>query len=210
MKLKPVHARALVRLAFSEGGRVDRLKDLKLELKKKDRQELVQAKLLETGRARGSQWLELTESGWRWVSENLRHQMPRGSGLLSDVLGYIDRFLKANNGALADLIGARNIRTNPTAAGPTGIPEEGIKQLILQESLALNGGRANERVRLSQLRMRLSVVPRHSVDRALFELQDAGLIVLYPLDYLPDITAEDEGACVRVGGEPRHILYVRK
>jgi hypothetical protein len=140
--------------------------------------------------------------------------MPRGSELLSDVLRYVDCFLKANNAALVDLISTRNIRSGPTAelvaGASTSIPEDGIKQLVLQESLALNEGRANERVRLSELRMRLSAVPRHAVDSALFELQDTGSIVLYPLDYLPDITAADEKACVRVGGEPRHILYVRK
>ncbi len=216
LELKAVQARALVRLAFTEGGKVARLTDLKPKLTPKDRQKLVQARLLETGKGpKGAKSLELTEAGWRWVSENLSRPMPKGSELLGDVLRYVDRFLKSNEAALVDLVSARNIRPgrqpeNGLPGGAANFRQDAFKQLLLKESLGLNNGRANQRVRLSDLRPRLGFVPREVVDGALFELQNEGAIVLYPIDYAPDITAADEEACVRVGGEPRHILYVQR
>lgn len=50
---------------------------------------------------------------------------------------------------------------------------------------------------------------REEQDAALIAAQRAGRIVLYRNDDTPSITAADHEAALLVGGQPRHLLYVK-
>ena len=80
------------------------------------------------------------------------------------------------------------------------------EELILDEVRKM-GGTADKPVRIPALRKRLSLLLKPSrFDKALGELQGARKVVLYRDDN--NVTAETEGAYF-VGGQPRHILYLR-
>jgi hypothetical protein len=80
------------------------------------------------------------------------------------------------------------------------------EELILDEVRKM--GSTNEKpVRIPALRKRLALLLKPSrFDKALGELQTARKVVLYRDDN--NVTAETEGAYF-VGGQPRHILYLR-
>ena len=198
--LKPTQARALLRLAFTPGGMVERADDLKPKLDTAERRTLEQYGLVATRKKRSVQ-IELTEQGWGWLSRNLSHQMPKGSELLADVLKTLDGYLRASQTSLAEFLRYQSEK-------PPEKPSPDLREPILREALAINGGR-HERVRLSDLRARLAGIPRPDVDRALLELQSEGRITLFPIDLPSDRRPADLEASIQVAGEERHILYVR-
>jgi len=211
MELKDFQARALIGLAFRVGGRVEKLSELKPKLELSHRQRLLQEKLVEVSKGpRGAKSMELTETGWRWVSENLQHSMPKGSEILADVLKSVSQFLAANDIGFGDFVSAQKVLNTQryTDAERSQYSLE-ISDLVLSHIHQLTGGSSGERVRLADLKSRLGDVPKKVFDRALLDLQNSDSIALGSLDFKPDIRQEDEEAAVMVGGEARHILYLR-
>lgn len=80
------------------------------------------------------------------------------------------------------------------------------EELILDEARKM-GGTTEKPVRIPALRKRLALLLKPSrFDKALGELQTSRKVVLYRDDN--NVTAEAEGAYF-IGGQPRHILYLR-
>lgn len=99
------------------------------------------------------------------------------------------------------------IRSKPPSSSQTA---PGLSERIRNVALELGKGSARTRVRLRDLRARLSGVPREQLDRELLELQRSGALVLYRIDDPMDVTKDDEKASLQVAGYPRHILYLER
>jgi hypothetical protein len=64
-------------------------------------------------------------------------------------------------------------------------------------------------IRLATLREALKGMSRAEQDSQLSALHKSGKIALYREDNTPKMTAADHAAALSVGGNPRHILYVK-
>ncbi len=190
---------ALIQLAFHGGEVASLTKVLKPELKAKDRRPLEQGGLVESAqKTRGSRHLVLTETGWRWVMDNLATDLP-GRDSVSLILGVVDRYLRRNEMSLHDLLNGES----KSRAG-------NLEELVVQEALRLGDGRITERIRLRKLRPMLSPSSREDQDDALRRLQQQEIISLIRIDLPSDYTIADEEAAIRIGGEARHALILRK
>jgi hypothetical protein len=91
---------------------------------------------------------------------------------------------------------------------PVPIPDpQTFLQFIkdLPESARMPGGA----IRIAELKSAIPELPVKEVDTLLIELQMLGWIVLYPFTSPADITRRDWDAAVRIGGDARHMLYVK-
>jgi hypothetical protein len=64
-------------------------------------------------------------------------------------------------------------------------------------------------IRLADVRDKLPHLSRSQQDVGLTELHAGRKIALYRDDNTPKVTARDHAAAIHVGGNPRHILYVK-
>jgi hypothetical protein len=175
---------------------------LRKRLPKKERDQLVGAGLLETVKRGLSHHVLPTDAAWAWAAEHYADPLSEsklGAEVLERVLRRLGPFLAGHSTALAEFA-QRAASGGPKA---TARLDERIKAICLD----LAGG-TRRRVRLLALRERLADVPRPDLDVTLLEMQRAGRLVLYPIDDPLDITPADESAALRIGGNPRHILYL--
>jgi len=83
-----------------------------------------------------------------------------------------------------------------------------LESRIYAEARRLGGGRVNTRVRISDLHDALPGVSLGQLHEALLRMQDRDVLVLYRIDFPPDIQHRDKVAALQVAGYPRHILYL--
>jgi len=200
--------RALIQLAFQE-GRVEKIGDLKPDLDPKLRAELVGRKLIQQKKINRSIALELTDSGWRWVMENLDSELPakgQVAGVLMNVLKSLAGFLRANRIDIQDVISQRQVirRDDPEESSK---PSPKAELLSAAEEL---GGAAAPQIRLRDLRPKLGNYSREQVDAAIRELQIEEILSVIPIDLPTDIDESDREAAIEIAGKPRHAIIVRR
>ena len=179
--------------------------------------------------SRKSNFLEVTDSGWAWSAENLDAELPRSQHSVPILRAFLIRlqaWLKVSNVSLAEFIMAQDasVETSPVPAPaptppapeikstPDGTPvaqvdQAGLEQKIEQACLSLTDGRVKERIRLYALRDALPDIERSVLDRTLLDMQNDEKLVLMPLDNKREITDKDREAMLKIGNNPRHILY---
>jgi hypothetical protein len=84
-----------------------------------------------------------------------------------------------------------------------------MRERIRAEYRSLAGGAFNKRVLLKDLRDRLSDVSREALDGALLRMAREEGTSLVELDNRREIQPSDRTAAIQIGGEPRHILWIR-
>lgn len=204
---------------------------VKPELKPKDRRPLVEAGLLEAQKRGSATHLVPTDAAWAWAGAHLDAELlqsKHATHVLHNVLGLLRTFLDQRELTLADLalagapsaervngagaLAASTASPGNEAAVRAGAGSEGavepLPERIRQALWELAGGRTKARVRLAALRERLEGVSRRELDALLLQMQDAGRLVLYPLDNPVELTAADRGAALLVGKNPRHLVYL--
>lgn len=164
-----------------------------------------------------------TDEAWAWASQHLAGPVaavkprkeqksppktpPKKKGrsvnavsVLEALLSHLEQYFEASGETLATLVSKRS---DPVK----GDVSADLAARILEESLDLAGG-IKRRVRLKDLRERLSDVGKEELDRELLSLQSAERLVLYRLDNPAEVTRADEEAALFVAGNPRHIIYL--
>jgi len=183
---------------------------IKPKLYPKERQQLVDAGLLELEKRGQAEHVRATDVAWDWAGAHLDATMPKSPHakiVLENLLATLSEFLPKNELALADLVLAG--RASP--ASSVAHEESGnahVRKRILAAIADIAGGASKKRVRLSQLRERLGDVPRERLDQELLEMQAAHRLVLYRLDNPVEVTPADQHAAVLVAGNPRHLVYL--
>jgi hypothetical protein len=192
--------------------------DLKPKPSTADRNALEKAGLIEHRKVGQKIWLEVTDKGWSWASENLGHALPKksdaGAEILRGWLVKLNEFLSARGFALADVLGSQPAPSAPVNghAGhkPIVAPSISLRDRIRAAYLDATGGRFNKRALLKDIRASLADVERATLDEALTKMQREDAAVLYPLDNRAEITDADRAAAISFAGEPRHILWIER
>ncbi len=176
---------------------------------------------------RRASFVHLTDKAWEWAGQNLCADFPlsiNGARALKDLLGRLDGYLTRCDVSLADLLSASAEAAAEEAPAETPVADESLweeledtspprvdtrlEPAIRRAYCDSSGGHWNVRVRLADLRRRLTGVPREEVDAALLALQAAGALTLYALDNPGEIRPEDQAAALDLGLDQRHILYM--
>jgi len=128
---------------------------------------------------------------------------------ITDRLGIGRRRSKAEAiEAVKDLFSSEATGTPPEPPARTAEPGENLEQMIRAAALELNGGRAEVRIRIADLRKRLAHVPSDELTAALRSLSRRRELTMYPHDDPRQIKPEDEAAAVyTLTGVPQHIIY---
>ncbi len=182
----------------------------KLTIKAPARRVLEDARVVRVEARKGGKRLVLDDDAWDFAATHLSGPLPktpRAARVLSLVLAKVQRSLQTHEHALAEFItGESSDAPRPPREG-VALPTATDEGRIREACLALAEGQIKRRVRLSELRRKLTA-SRESLDRALLALQEQGRLVLYRMDNPAEITAEDERAALSIAGQPRHLVYL--
>ncbi|MFF1614746.1 hypothetical protein ACFVYA_43885 [Amycolatopsis sp. NPDC058278] len=153
---------------------------------------------------------QLTDRGWAWCEEEIAAKTPpppRPQSVLCSslyvVLGGVADFLHRRDLRLADVFGS----TNGVAVEPEAEPEHDLETRIrvaYRELVREPRGW----VALVDLRPKLGGAAAAEVDAVLKELSRTGKAHLVPEDNRKVLTAADQEAAIRVGGEDNHLLSI--
>lgn len=199
----------LWRIALAGGG--DWQKAIKPDLKGGLKERLLGSGLIEVdkkkpeGGGRQILYASLTDRGWQWLSEHLdtriESKSPAAVGIFESLLGRLKDHLHAKDLSLAEFIHPASKDLDPS--------QDGLHHKIEAAYLSLSEGRANVRVRLSDLRDALPGIGREALDSTLLEMATSGQASLFRLDNPLEIGPRDREAILRTpSGEERHILYL--
>lgn len=186
----------------------------KLSIKAPARRALEEAGLIRLEKRKGGGRVILEDDAWDFATENLAGELPktpRAARVLRAVLAKVQRSLQTQDQGLAAFVSGESEVDDSTIGDlaqeghePSGAPDE---DQIRAACLALTHGQTKKRVRLSDLRRKLST-SRESLDHLLVAMQEAGRLVLYRMDNTAEITPEDERAALSIAGQPRHLVYL--
>jgi hypothetical protein len=173
----------------------------------KDRKALEKAKIAASEKRGRSIWIEVTDTGWAWANDHLASPLPTRTQSAGPIfqawLKHLQAFLRREGHALGDVFASPVKLTRTEVDSPIAL-EDRIRSVYLDAT----GGVWNRRVRLAELRRRLSDVAKEPLDAALLKMQQAAQLVLFRLDNQREITEADREAALSVGGEPRHVLHM--
>lgn len=181
---------------------------------------LVEAGLVVLQRRGRSNHIVLTDRAWQWAEENLSAEFSaraNNTPALQGLLYRLKNYLQQSGTPLAELLTAEAPAKAPAPEFATPPPTEPapmpapvpIDDAIRSAYLALSGRQWETRVRLADLRQRLGAYPRTDLDHALLRLQAAGRLVLFRLDDPQDTYEADRDAALLLGGDPRHLIYMK-
>lgn len=182
-------------------GEEPSLSSMRPNLKPAVRKELEEEGLIELEKRGRSTHVIATDDAWSRAFDDLVVEGSKSAyaaTALQHVLNKINHFLSVNDISLAEFL-----RPEENAS-----PKD-LKDKIREAYTKASQGRYNVRVRLTELRTNLDDFPQDEVDRVLGEMELAEDLVLMPLDDPQDIKDEDEAAAVNVGGQKRHIVYMK-
>ncbi|RAI29213.1 hypothetical protein CH340_23085 [Rhodoplanes serenus] len=208
-------------LLVRDGG-VQFQKDIRPEPSPADRRALEAARLITVGkRTRQGIPIALTDHAWSWAADNLGTALTintnAGTAILQGWLTRLDAYMRAQNVALADILGPQRPRRSddetpaetPSAPPPSARPaDQASRARIRAACLDLAGGALNTRVLLRDLRAKLPDIDRATLDAALKRMEQDDEVSLMPLDNRIEIGEADRAAALHVGREPRHIVWV--
>lgn len=152
----------------------------------------------------------LTDRAWQWAEENLDAPFSTTTSVTIALRGLLPRlkhYLQQSGTPLAELLGA--VEAAEEAAEPSAVGTASIDDAIRDAYLALSGGRWEIAVGIGHLRERLGVWTREEQDEALLRMQSERRLVLYPNENPLDIDDVDRAAALYLGGDPRHLVYMR-
>jgi len=184
--------------------------EIKPEVKKPDRDALVEAGLITSEKRGRAVWLEVTDKGWAWAGDHLDADLPKrtihGAAVFQAWLGQLKAFMESRGFALADVLGPQSrAETEPAASG-----HDGLRGRVRQAYLDATGGRLNQRVFLDVLRERLRDVDRSELDETLRKMHLEDGTQLSGSDNPPEITIAMRDASLDFKGERMFVLWITK
>jgi len=197
--LEPILVLALWVLLFT--GKEPKISEMKPQLSPKRRKVLQDRGLVELEKRGRARHLVLTDEAWRWAAEHLDADFSinvNGGRALAGLLPRLKAYLDRHGVSLAEILASGELPAS-----------DDIETRIREAYRAASGGEWNVRIRLADLRRELADIPRETQDRALLEMQSAGVLALYPNNDPRDLTGEDHAAALDVVGARRHLVYMK-
>ena len=192
---------------------------VKPELTVQERKVLVDHGLIELVQRKRSKHMVLTDKAWAWASEQSVTALSRSPdpALLLTLIHKIQAYLQAHEISLAEFFAPAEVTVSeptPTKETPKDNRTLAMVTTTLNEQIQsayykITQGQWNVRVRLADLRKHLIHSSKEAIDAALRQMQLDGQSVLMPLDDPKGIGADDEEAAVNIGGDRRHIVYLK-
>jgi hypothetical protein len=186
-----------------------------------ERKQMIDAGFIELEKRGRANYVILTDKAWRKAADNFDatiSQSKFAADALQALLKRLQIYMRKSNVTLAEIMSpAENVEAEkteyvqevkPRPAESSSKPVDSEKNVEIAYYKA-SGGKWNVRVRLTELRKQLPDVPRTELDTLLLKMQKDEKLVLYPLDYRPEIKPEDEQAAIDIGGYQNHIVYMR-
>jgi hypothetical protein len=187
---------------------------LKPEIEKAERQALEREGLIEIEKKkRGAFWLTVTDKGWDWAELHLADPLPEkassGAFVLRAWLTRLSGYLRAKDARLSEFIVGLETPTMPAHSEPPAADYAGTREKIRGAYRDVAGG-FDRRVLLRDLRPKLKDIDRKLVDATLMQMLRNEEVSLMQLDYRPDVSDADHAAALKIGNEPRHIIWISK
>ena len=182
---------------------------------------LISRGLLEEQKRGRARHLIATDAAWDWANRHLSAELSPGSTaaspILHHVLSQLGAFFARRGLTLADLFSPEappdDVDAPATLTSDAPPPRSQDAVSLVRDQIRatlgrLGHGRAKRRVRLADVREKLSAIPRDRLDAALLAMQSDGELVLYRLDNRAELRPSDHEAALHVGGAPRHLVYL--
>jgi hypothetical protein len=216
--VQPNEMQTLMLWALLARGGEAYAKEIKPEVKAKDRQTLVGLGLIGAAKGtRGAFMLSVTDKGWAWAAEHLDASLPgrstAGCAILQAWLTRLRAYIGAKGVPLSEILApalAEHADAPPERAGAPGGDAAALRERVRATYLAITGGSFNRRALLRDVRERLPDVDRHTLDTTLLRMQVDGDASLMQLDNRLEVTDADRAAAIQIGSEPRHILWIAR
>jgi hypothetical protein len=176
-----------------------------LTVDRKERDNLLDRKLIEADTTRPPYVYELSDTGWRWCADEMATGTPpRGNSLINAlylVLRRVRAHLDRTDHSLADVFGA---------AGPAQAADAapvGTRQRIRSAYAGLAAG-ASDWVRLADLLDSLADVPTDEIHQELRAMERDPAVHIAPDPDQLALTDRDRAAAVRIGGKAKHLIAI--
>ncbi|GGF97421.1 hypothetical protein GCM10007304_09260 [Rhodococcoides trifolii] len=205
----------MVLMAEARSVRNPDLATLGPELKKPQRDRLQNRGLIDIGKDGRSMTLELTDKGWKFCSDLMGTEAPKGaagpSKALFTVMAGLGRWFHRDDIRPAEVFFPRDtpsvISVAPDRAPIVIGPATDVAQHV-RDAYASLASEPGAYVRLSRLRPALDGIPRADLDAAIYELQREPGVHLIPEENQKTLTDEDRDAAVVVGNQHNHLLAI--
>lgn len=206
------------------GGRVLQ-KDIPYDVDAGVRKALKNRNLIETSKGpRGAVVIAVTDKGWEWADRHLDALLPAKSSkkrpavgpyvILQQWLARLAVYKQRAGVSLAELVGEAAATESATApaSAPAPVAPESLPEARRMIEAAYRTRMAREPASscsLKDLRADLPVLDRAGFDQAVLGLVEQGHAVLLRADNNLALTADDNAAGIREGGEVRHLLWIK-
>jgi hypothetical protein len=194
------------------------------KVEKNDREALVAAGHVSSMKKGNAYILTVEDKGWRWGSEHLRHELPRGFQALQDWLIRLHDFLERDGKSLADFIGpapelppepVKKAKPKPGKRAKSKkwkgeLSPDDVRARIEEAYLRVTDGRKAQSALLSKVRAQLPDLDRNTVDVALLRiLQGDPKARLGQISDPKALSQEEHDAAFSPGGEAFHLLWIQ-
>jgi hypothetical protein len=198
----------LVLMAEARAVRNPELASLGPELKKRDRDWLVERGLVEVTTENRAMVLELTDGGWATCAAIVGADVPerpssQGKALYT-VLRALRRYFDRDDLAPGDVFFP--LDDNALAGEPDVLGDETEEKV--RAAYVRLAARAGGWVDLVRLRDELSDLPRHDLDAALTRMYRIPGVSLVPEENQKTLTPDDHAAAIAIGGQAKHLIAI--
>lgn len=158
--------------------------------------------------------ISLTDKGWAYLNDNLDFPLNSGSKSVKVIFGRLLRQLSVKLHSKDLTIDKLfDSKTSPKPPKPPKAPLSTSEELLRhiqkiyreQKSLVMPGGG----LRIAKLWSTLEGLSLEKLRELLFDLQKKEHLVIYRFDDPGMLEPEDKKAEIRIGGEPRHYIFLK-
>jgi hypothetical protein len=179
----------------------------RLKLDKKYRDDLEGRGQIKVRRSGQPVFLELTEPGWLWCSEQDWAEVPAGSGHGSSaayaiLAGLLRNLHRLGKSTIPELFTRSDQPVADDAVQPTDVEAQVRKAY---QELAVRPGAP---VKLADLRAVLGGVARSEMDRVLVQMNRLADVSIVPESDQKVLTDRDLAAAVQIGNQDKHLITV--
>jgi hypothetical protein len=165
-------------------------------------------------KGRAAKYVRLLDKGWEWCQDHMTEPLPAmnvSRPVLQGLLRILSGFFSQQDSccSLGDLVNqSKTAESKPVVTPASLVIAPSLKDRVRETCRAITGGAEGVRIRLADVRSRLTDVAPEEMNSILLQMEREGAISLYRLDNPEEITEADKAAAlVTVGGTENHILY---
>lgn len=165
------------------------------------------------GKGRAVAFVRLLDKGWEWCQDHLNEPVPALKSTREVLQGLLqilgDYFTQQDQCcSLGDLVVQARKKQGISEILRPADDDRPLRERIREVCRAITGGAEGVRIRLADVRTRMTNVETEQLNAMLLQMEREGSISLYRLDNPEEITEADKAAAlVTVGGTENHILY---